>query len=135
KGHTLGEIIDPNTGVEGNYRQYLVRTKAGQVLSGLLSSESRTAIEIIDGEAKTHAIQRDDIEEFLTTNKSLMPEGFEKLLNEKDLTNLLEFLTQRGKYLPLSLEKVATVVTTRGMFGSPDNTTERLAFNEWGMKT
>jgi putative heme-binding domain-containing protein len=135
KSHLLGEIIDPNKSVEGNYRQWVVRTKAGQVLSGLLSSESRTAIEIIDNEAKKHAVQKDDLEEFVSTNKSLMPEGFEKLLNEKDLTNLLEFLTQRGKYLPLPLEKVATVVTTRGMFGSPDSTAERLVFTEWGMKT
>ncbi len=47
-----------------------------------------------------------------------MPDGFEKQMSEEDLVNLLEFLTQRGKYLPLPLDKVATVVTTKGMFYS-----------------
>ena len=49
-----------------------------------------------------------------------MPDGFEKQVSRKDLTDLLEFLTQKGKYLPLPLDKVATVVSTKGMFYSED---------------
>ena len=50
------------------------------------------------------------------SDKSLMPEGFEKQLKEPEIVDLLEFLTHKGKYLPLPLDKVATVVSTRGMF-------------------
>ena len=57
----------------------------------------------------------------------LMPEGSEKQINKKDLTDLLEFLTQRGKYLPLPLTKVATVVTTKGM----SQLTKRVPPNDW----
>ena len=64
-----------------------------------------------------------------------MPEGFEKQLSADDLVNLLEFLTQRGKYLPLPLDKVATAVSTRGLFYSPDAAAERLAFDDWKPKT
>ena len=63
-----------------------------------------------------------------------MPEGFEKI-GADGLTDLLEFLTTRGKYLPLSLEKVATAVSTRGMFYDPASESERLAFADWEPKT
>ena len=49
-----------------------------------------------------------------------MPDGFEKQVSRKELTDLLEFLTQKGKYLPLPLDKVATAVSTKGMFYSED---------------
>jgi len=64
-----------------------------------------------------------------------MPEGFEKQISKKELTDLLEFLTQRGKYLPLPLEKAATVVSTKGMFYSEDAPVERLIFSDWKPKT
>jgi putative membrane-bound dehydrogenase-like protein len=135
KDHLLVEIMDPSRSVEGNYRQYVVTTKGGQVLTGLLASESKTAIELVDVEAKKQIIQRDDIEELQATSKSLMPDGFEKLLSANDLVNLLEFLTQRGKFLPLPLDKAATAVSTRGMFYDEDAQVERLIFADWGPKT
>ena len=52
------------------------------------------------------------------------------------MTDLLEFLTQKGKYLPLPLDKVATVVSTKGMFYSRGRpTAERLVFADWKPKT
>src|SRR5262249_35994517 len=62
------------------------------------------------------------------------PDGFEKQLSRKDLRDLLEFLTARGKYLPLPLDKVATAVSTRGLFSSPNAQVERLAFDDWTPK-
>jgi hypothetical protein len=51
------------------------------------------------------------------------------------LTDLLEFLTQRGKYLPLPLDKVATVLSTRGMFYGEEVRGERMVFDDWSPKT
>jgi putative membrane-bound dehydrogenase-like protein len=135
KPHLLVEIMDPSRSVEGNYRQYLVTTTSGRVIPGLLTSETRTTVEILDAEAKRHTIQREDIEELHESKKSLMPEGFEKQLSQNDLVNLLEFLTQKGKYLPLPLGKAATVTSVRGMFYSEDNPVERLIFDDWSLKT
>ncbi|HEV3084672.1 MAG TPA: c-type cytochrome, partial [Gemmataceae bacterium] len=135
KSHLIIEILDPSRSVEGNYRQYVLSTKSGRVLSGLLSSETKTAVELLDAEAKLHKILREDIDDLQVSSKSLMPEGFEKQLSKDDLVNLLEFLTQRGKYLPLPLDKVATAISTRGMFYSEDAPVERLVFNDWSPKT
>jgi uncharacterized protein len=135
KAHLLVDIIDPSFNVEDNYRAYVLATRDGRVLTGLLTAESRTSIELLDAENKKHAVLREDIEELQRSPKSLMPDGFEKQVSETDLVNLLEFMTQRGKYLPLSLEKVATAVSTKGMFYSEDAKGERLVFKDWSPKT
>jgi len=72
KSHLLVEIMDPSRSVEGNYRQYVVTTTAGRVVPGLLASETRTAVEILDAEGKRHSIQREDIDELHESKKSLM---------------------------------------------------------------
>jgi putative membrane-bound dehydrogenase-like protein len=135
KEHLIVDILDPSRSVEGNFRVYQIVKKDGGTLSGLLASESKTAVEVIDAEAKKHVLQRDDIEVLSASNKSLMPEGFEKQMSAEELTNLLEFLTQRGRYLPLPIDKAATIVSTRGMFFADEGLAERLIFKDWSPKT
>ncbi|MBL9080565.1 MAG: c-type cytochrome, partial [Planctomycetales bacterium] len=135
KHELLVHLIDPNRSVEGNFRVYTVVTDDGLVLTGLLAGESKTAIELVDSEAKRHVVQRDNIDELTATAKSLMPEGFEKQVTPDELTNLLEFLTARGKFFALDLRKAATAVSVRGMFYSEDSTVERLVFPDWSSKT
>lgn len=135
KHELLVQVMDPSRSVEGNYRLYQVVTEDGKVMNGLLASETKTAIELYDVEGKKHVVQRDNISQLIATTKSLMPEGFEKQLKEPELIDLLEFLTQRGKFLPLSLAKVASAVSTRGMFFSEDAQVERLVFKDWGPQT
>jgi putative membrane-bound dehydrogenase-like protein len=134
KAELLVHILDPSRSVEGNYVQYTVAMADGRVLNGLLSSETKTSIELLDAEGKAHAIQRSDIEELAASKKSLMPEGFEKQVPPEGLADLLEFMARRGKYLPLDIRKVATAVSTRGMFTDPDADIERLIFADWSPK-
>jgi putative membrane-bound dehydrogenase-like protein len=135
KHELLIHILDPSRSVEGNFRVYTVVLEDGRVVTGMLAGESRTAIEIIDTEAKRHAISREDIDELVGSKKSLMPEGFEKQVKPEELRDLLEFLTTRGKFFPLDLAKVATVVTTRGMFFSEESEIERMVFPDWSPKS
>ncbi len=127
-------ILDPSRSVEGNFRIYTVQTDDGKVFNGLMTSESKTAIELVDSEAKKHTILRENIEELISSKKSLMPEGVEKLHTPTELRDLLEFLTARGKYLPIPLDKVATIVSTKGMFNSENAGVERLIFPDWKPK-
>jgi putative membrane-bound dehydrogenase-like protein len=135
KAELLMHILDPSRSVEGNYRAYTVVTDDGLVMTGLLAGESKTSIELIDAEAKRHAVQRDNIEQLSMSTKSIMPEGFEKQLQPAELVDLLEFLTAKGKFVPLPLEKLATVVTTKSMFHPGENGPDRLVFDDWGPKT
>jgi putative membrane-bound dehydrogenase-like protein len=130
----LVHILDPDRSVEGNYKSHTIITADGRVVTGLLAAESRTAVDILDPQGRQITIQRDDIDEFVPSSGSLMPVGFEHRIPPRGLADLVAFLAARGEFLPLSLEKVATVVSTRGMFHSPDAAEERLVFDDWSPK-
>lgn len=134
KHELLTHIIDPSRSVEGNFRIYTVVKTDGVVLNGMMSGESRTAITLIDAEGRENQIAREDIEELVRSRKSLMPEGFEKQMNAEELTNLLEFLTDKGKFLPVSLDRYATAVSTKGLFSNDDNGPDRMVFGDWAPK-
>jgi len=134
KAELLTHILDPNRSVEANFRSYTVLTIDGTVISGVLATESRTAIEIIDSQAVKHSILRADIEQIQPSRNSAMPEGLETSILDDELVDLLEYLTAKGDYLPISIEAVATTVTTQGMFFDRDHPRERLVFSDWGTK-
>jgi hypothetical protein len=135
KEHLLIDILDPSRSVEGNFRVYQVVTQAGLTYSGLLASETKTTVELFNTEGKKIVVQRDDIESLVASPKSLMPDGFEKTLKQDDLIDLLEFLTARGKFVPLALDKAATIASTQGMFYSKDAAIERLILPDWAPRT
>lgn len=132
KEELLIHILDPSRSVEGNYRSYTVLTAEGRVLTGMLAGESKTTVELIDTNAKRETIPRADIDQLAASPKSVMPEGFEAQLDLTAMTDLLEFLTTRGKYLQVDLRKVATLPTDRPMFYGADG--EVLLFDDWGPK-
>ncbi|MBX3421167.1 MAG: c-type cytochrome [Pirellulaceae bacterium] len=134
KEELLMHILDPSRSVEGNFRAYTLLTTDGRVLTGMLAAETRTTLELYDAEGKRNVVLREDIEQLIASPKSLMPDGFEKSLRPDELRDLLEFLTQRGRFIPLDISKVATVASDRGMFLHSDGP-ERMLFDDWSPKT
>jgi putative heme-binding domain-containing protein len=135
KEEILIHVMDPSRSVEGNYKMYTVRLLDERTATGLLSAQTRTTVEILDAENKRRVFNRSDLaEEPIESKKSLMPEGFEKQITKADFTDLLEFMTQKGKYVPVPLDKVATAVTTRGMLSRENVQSERLVFPDWKPK-
>ena len=131
KHELLMHMIDPSRSVEGNFRIYTVVKTDGLVINGMMSGESRTAITLLDAEAKEHQIAREDVEQLVRSRKSLMPEGFEKQMTPEELASLLEFLTDKGKYMPISLDRYATAISTKGLFGPSDDGPDRMIFSDW----
>lgn len=131
----LIHILDPSRSVEGNFRQYTAVTTDGLVLNGLLASETKTSVELVDSEGKRHQVLREDIEELAVSPKSVMPEGFEKQVTPETFADLLAFMTQRGKYVPLDLRKAATIASDEGMFIDKAASAERLVFSDWSPTT
>ena len=134
KEELLTHIIDPSRNVEGNYRLYTVLTADDITINGMLAGESKTSITIVDAEAKEISIQREDIELLVASRKSVMPEGFEKQISQQQLTDLLEFLTDKGAYLPIPLDAYATAISTKGLFHDGDNGPDRMIFEDWEPK-
>lgn len=135
KEELLVHILDPSRNVEGNFRRYTALTSDGKVVAGMLAAESLSAIEMVDGEGKRHSIARVDLDQLSATNKSVMPEGFEAQIQLADMTHLLEFLTSKGRFVPLPLASVATAISTKGLFHEGDNGPDRMIFEDWKTKT
>ncbi|WP_182865584.1 PVC-type heme-binding CxxCH protein [Stieleria mannarensis] len=135
KKELLTHILDPSRNVEGNFRAYSLLSVDGIVLTGMLASESRTAVELVDTEGKKKSVLREDIDQLRMSTKSIMPEGFEKSISIDAMADLLEFLTQRGQFVPLPLDRHATAISTKGLFSNSDNGPDRMVFSDWKAKT
>jgi putative heme-binding domain-containing protein len=134
KSELLIHILDPSRSVEANYRLYTLLTLDGTILSGLLTSESRTTVELIDAQGRKHVLLREDIDQLRPSTKSAMPEGLESSIDDRGFVNLLEFLTQVDRFVPIPLEKYATTITTQGMFYDRASLSERIVFDDWNDK-
>jgi putative membrane-bound dehydrogenase-like protein len=91
----LYDILDPNRRVDPQFSDYVVVTTDGRTFNGLLVSDSEARVVLRQPEGKEQMIERADIEEMQTTNKSLMPEGVEKDVSVQQMADLLEFLKAR----------------------------------------
>jgi putative membrane-bound dehydrogenase-like protein len=88
----LRDILDPNAAIDGNYITYLVTTRDGKTYTGLLATETPTAIVLKRAENQQDTILRSEIEDIRSTGRSLMPEGLEKELSPQALADLIAFL-------------------------------------------
>ena len=90
----LEDLLNPNAALSPAYVNYVVATKSGQVVTGIIVSETASNITLRRPEAAEDTIPRDDIEEIRSTGQSLMPEGIEKSLTRQELADLIEYLKQ-----------------------------------------
>ncbi len=88
----LTDILDPNRAIDGRYVSYTVTTKDGRVLSGVIASETATAMTLRRAEGQTDTLLRQHIAQVASSGLSLMPEGVEKDLSPQDMANLIRFL-------------------------------------------
>ncbi len=88
----LAAILDPNAAVDARYAAYIALTTDGQVVSGLLESESSNSVTLLGQEGKRFQLLRSEIEALQRTGKSLMPEGLEKEISPLAMQDLLRYL-------------------------------------------
>lgn len=88
-------VLSPNASIAFEFRSWNVRTASGKVAAGYLEQRSSSAIYLRTADKQRVAISVDDIEELELSQRSLMPEGIEKLLTEKELSDLLAFLSRQ----------------------------------------
>jgi putative membrane-bound dehydrogenase-like protein len=88
----LLHILDPNREIASNYVNYNVATVDGRTLSGIIASESATAVTLKRAEGVTDVVPRSQIEAVASTGLSLMPEGLEKGLAPGDFADLISFV-------------------------------------------
>ncbi len=132
KEEILVNVLDPNRSVENNFRTYQILTVDGAVLTGMLAGESANSLRLIDTQGKENQVLREDIEQMNASSNSLMPEGFEAQITKQEMSDLLAFLANRGRYTPLSLQAAATVSGPKGLPGFRGNSGDKFELKSYG---
>ncbi len=99
----LVSILDPNREVQPNYRAYVVETRDGKVLTGMIAGESAASITLRRAEGVQEVVRRQDIDELTSSGLSLMPEGLEKEIAPQQMADLIRYLQslkERGSKPP-----------------------------------
>jgi len=91
----LVDLFDPSREVPPDYRSFVLVTKRGQILTGLLASETAATVTLRRAEGIEETAPRTEIEALHATQKSLMPEGMEQVLSFQDVADLVEVLVGR----------------------------------------
>ncbi len=86
-------ILYPSAAIEMGYETWVVKTKDGEVVSGLKAEDTPDRVTIKDTDGKYHDIDRDKIDRMVKQTISLMPEGLSEAMTQKDLLDLVEYLS------------------------------------------
>jgi putative heme-binding domain-containing protein len=90
-------ILDPSAGISHNYETYLLELASGNVLSGVLVSQTADAVVIKTSEAIEKKVARSDIELMQKSEISLMPADLVKTLTKDTLADIVEYLASLKK--------------------------------------
>jgi len=94
----LTNILDPNRAVDNNYFSFTVVDTDGLVHTGVISSETSTAVTLKQAEGKTVTIAREDIDQMKNNGVSLMPVGLERTIPPQEMADLISFI-KNWRYL------------------------------------
>lgn len=94
----LTSILDPNRAIDNNYFSYSILDTEGVVHTGVISSETATAVTLKQPEGKQETILRSNIEEMRSTGLSLMPVGLEEKVSPQQMADLISFI-KNWRYL------------------------------------
>ena len=88
----LESIAYPSASFVRGYESFLVETKQGKVLSGLLARESADAIFLVQADRFEKRVTRSHIASITPSRLSIMPQGLEKQLSPAEFRDLLAYL-------------------------------------------
>jgi putative heme-binding domain-containing protein len=88
----LESIVFPSASFARGFETYVVETKVGKTHSGILARESTDAVHLLTTERVEVRIPRQEIEAFVPSRVSIMPQGLETQLSRRELQDLLAYL-------------------------------------------
>lgn len=90
-------ILDPSAGISHNYESYSALTLDGQVVVGLMISQTDQEVVLRNGEGIDQRLKKADVEELKKSEKSLMPENLMESMTVDELVNLVAYLQSLKK--------------------------------------
>lgn len=85
-------ILDPSAGISHNYENYIVLLDSGQIINGVMVSQSDDQVIIRNAEAIDQVIDPDEIEEMNKSEISIMPANLHQTTDQQGLVDMVEYL-------------------------------------------
>ena len=86
-------VIYPSASFAREYEPYLIVTDYGKTYSGILSRQSAQAIYLRLADRSEVRIERENIDEMMPSQSSIMPEGLDKTISPEEFHDLVAFLS------------------------------------------
>jgi len=91
----LDNLFMPSMEIREGFGAYIVKTKGGQILTGLMDAQDAKGIVIKDMAGNKTALKQSDIESMNASPISLMPEGLTTGMSDADLKDFFAYLMKR----------------------------------------
>ncbi|MES2595539.1 MAG: dehydrogenase [Verrucomicrobiota bacterium] len=91
----LDNLFTPSLEIREGFGAYIVKTKSGQILMGLMDAQDASGIVIKDMAGNKTAIKQADIEKLEASPISLMPEGLTTGMSDADLKDFFGYLMKK----------------------------------------
>lgn len=88
----LANILMPSENIEPGYEEYVVETRDGRVLTGLLSKDTPSSITLRRAKGEEDVVPRSQIKELRSGGTSPMPDGVEKDITVDQMADLIAYL-------------------------------------------
>lgn len=88
----LLNVLDPNREVNPQYISYTAITNDERIVNGMILSETGSSITFTRGENNRETLQTSEIEQLKSSQKSIMPEGFEQQFDHQAMADLLSYI-------------------------------------------
>ncbi|HRH94466.1 MAG TPA: c-type cytochrome [Prosthecobacter sp.] len=91
----LDNLFNPSMEIREGFGAYIVKTKSGQILTGLIDAQDANGIVIKDMASNKTAVKQADIEKMEASPISLMPEGLTTGMTDADLKDFFAYLMKK----------------------------------------
>ena len=88
----LESLVFPSTSFARGFESYVVETKAGKSLSGILTRETADAVVLVNADRHEIRLLRSEIEDIAPGRVSIMPQGLDAQLSRVELRDLMAYL-------------------------------------------
>jgi putative membrane-bound dehydrogenase-like protein len=92
KLYWIENVVDPSAVIREEYVTFIVQTKDGRTLTGIIAEQDKQAVTLRDQEGRTKKIGREQIDDLRASPVSLMPEDQMKALTEVQIRDLFAYL-------------------------------------------
>ncbi len=114
--YIVDSLLEPNKKIKENYHTTIVETLDGDAIAGVLVRQTDNAVLLRDTEDKLLTIPLGDVDKVRTAAaRSLMPEGLTDAMTQKELADLVAFLSRLGKPGDYNVGSARVVRTWKAM--------------------